>query len=250
MKDEREQRALALCAAVRGADRAVVEQLLAQWPELVNVYVVEPRDWGEEYWLALHYAAAGMDVAVARRLLEAGASPDSRTRFRTPMHARESAVLIAARHGHAELVRLLLDRHGQFEVRDSNHVSALSHAAAIGHAELVEILLGRGAMVDPVDDQQRTPLHHAIRGGAGGHAAVARQLIDAGADVNHACPKEPGGYTPLHRCVSAGEAMVDVARRLLERGADPDAADPRFGKTPGDLAAETGQDAFVQIFVR
>lgn len=247
MKDEREQRALALCAAVRGADRAVVEQLLAQWPELVNVYVSEPRDWGEEYWLALHYAAAVGDVSVARRLLDAGASPDSRTRFRTPMHARESAVLIACKHGHAELVRLLLDRHGQFEVRDSNHISALSHAAAIGSEQIVDILLGRGAMVDPVDDQQRTPLHHAIRGG---HAEVARQLIAAGADVNHLCPKEPGGYTPLHRCVTAGEAMVDVARLLLERGAERDAADPRFGKTARDLAVDAGLERYRGLFDR
>lgn len=244
MKDEREQHALALCDAVRAGDRAVVEQVLSAHPEAVNVFVAQPRDWGDEFWLAIHYAAEAGEVWVGRRLLEAGASPDSRTRFRTPMHARESAVLIAAKHGHAEMVRMLLDRHGQFEGRDADHISALSHAAAIGSDEIVDILLGRGAMVDPVDDQQRTPLHHAIRAG---HAEVAMRLIEAGADVNHRCPKDPGGFTPLHRCVTVGEAMLGVAEALVAKGVDLNATDPRFGKTAADLAREHAQDSYAWL---
>ncbi|MEM9020000.1 MAG: ankyrin repeat domain-containing protein [Planctomycetota bacterium] len=244
MKDEREQQARALCDSVREADAAAVGEMLLRRPGLANVYVLELCDWGEEYWLALHHAAVVGEVQVARLLLDAGASPDSRTRFRTPMHARESAVLIAVKHGRVDLVRLLLDRNGQFEVRDANHVSALSHAAAIGSEPIIEMLLGRGAMTDPIDDQQRTPLHHAIRGA---HTGAAKQLVRAGADVNHLCLKEPTGYTPLHRCVSVGQDMIGVARLLLERGADVQAADPRHGKTARDLAEAAGLEGYLQL---
>lgn len=243
MQDEREQLAVRLCAAAAG-DGSSIDALLADRPGLVSVYVTEPRDWGDEMWLAIHHAAEHGRVEAARKLLDAGASADSRTRFRTPMHARETAVLIAARHGHAALLKLLLDRHGQVEVRDALHQSPLTHAAGNGHAEAVELLIDRGAMLDAEDDQQRTPLHHAIRGG---HLEVAHRLILAGADTNHRCPKEPAGYTPLHRCVSAGEAMRGVARLLVERGADTAAADPRYGKTAADLAADANLRSYLDL---
>ena len=93
-------------------------------------------------------------------------------------------------------------------------------------------MLGVGCAVDPVDDSGRTPLHWAI---AGGHAAVALALIKAGAEINHRCPKEPAGFTPLHRCATAGTAMDEVAEQLKQAGADTTLRDPRHEKTAADL---------------
>ena len=75
-------------------------------------------------------------------------------------------------------------------------------------------------------------------------------LIEAGADVNHFCPKEPDGYTPLHRCVAVGDAHLSTAKRLLERGAELDHPDPRFGHTALDLARDLHRQVFVDLLER
>eukprot|EP00752_Nemacystus_decipiens_P014045 g12481.t1 len=166
-------------------------------------------------------------------LLDAGASVDARTRFRTPMHGRETALIIASRCGHADVVKQLLDCHAEVELLDANHRSALSGATEAGHAPIVDWLIGYGAAIDPVDDSGRTPLHWAI---AGGHTGVAIALIDAGADPNHLCPKEPLGYTPLHRCFSVNQPeMRHIVDRLVAAGADQTLCDPRHGKTASEL---------------
>lgn len=210
--------------------------LLEAEPRLTGTPIPVKRDWGEEMWLGLHRAAERGEVELVRRLLDAGASVDARTRFRTPMHGRETALILASRDGHDGVVALLLERHAGVDLLDANHRSALSVAAQSGNGGIVERLIGVGAVVDPVDDQGRTPLHWAI---AGGHVALAMQLIDAGADVDQLCPKEPGGYTPLHRCASVGEAMDVVADRLRQAGADVTLRDPRYGKSAQDIAADS-----------
>lgn len=229
----REDLAYQLSRVIDAGDAEGVARLLASEPRLTGTPIPVERDWGEEMWLGLHRAAELGRAEVSALLLEAGASIDSRTRFRTPMHARETALLIASRRGHERVVELLLTHHASTDLMDATHRSALSHAAGQGHAAIIRRLLTHRAELDPADDQQRTPLHWAIQGG---HADSALALIDAGAAVNHACPKEPAGYTPLHRCVSVGESMRGVARRLLDAGADLTRRDPRHGKTPRELA--------------
>lgn len=234
----REDQAHALNRAIESGDEAAVAELLRAEPRLTGTPIPIERAWGEEMWLGLHRAAELGVLGPARVLLDAGASVDSRTRYRTPMHGRETALLIAARCGHDELARLLLERGACPDLPDATHRSALSHAAGVGHTGLVVRLIEAGAGLDLPDDQQRTALHWAIQAG---QADAALVLIDAGADINHRCPKEPGGFTPLHRCVSVGSTMRGVFDRLIEAGADRTLKDPRDGRTADELAgASTG----------
>ena len=216
-------------------DAAALSALLSDEPRLTGTPIPVKRDWGEEMWLGLHRAAEQGAVPLVELLLDHGASVDARTRFRTPMHGRATALILAANHGYDAVIKLLLERHAAVDLLDANHRSALCFAAEAGHTAVVQRLVGVGCTVDPVDDQGRTPLHWAI---SGGHAEAALVLIGAGADVDHACPKEPGGYTPLHRCATVGAAMDVVAERLKQGGADTTLRDPRFGKTAAELVID------------
>lgn len=255
--------------------------LLDAEPRRMNTFLSEPAAHGDEQWMPMHHAAHAGHLAGVEALLERGVHPDCRTRFATPMHARQTPLHLAAAAGHVEVARRLLEAGAEVEVRDAQQRSPLWLAARHGHAEVVTQLARRGAALDARDTQQRTPLHAALlppaspvvladslRPGDRGlgdladlasrstaaeasvelDPAAALALLDAGADPNATCPKEPAGFTPLHRCVKLGEAALPVARDLLERGADRAAADPRHGHTPADLAQQLGREVYTQLF--
>ncbi|HXI40576.1 MAG TPA: ankyrin repeat domain-containing protein [Bryobacteraceae bacterium] len=105
-------------------------------------------------------AAAGLGrLADAARLL-ATADPESRHR----------ALVLAAQHGHVEIVRLLLDA-GEDPNRynpDGNHAHStpLHQSALAGHTAVVQLLVERGARLDIKDTiYQGTPLGWAIYAG-------------------------------------------------------------------------------------
>lgn len=108
-------------------------------------------------------ATAGLGrLADAKRLL-ATADPQSRHR----------ALVLAAQHGHAEIVRLLLDA-GEDPNRynpDGNHSHStpLHQSALAGHDAVVQLLVERGARLDIKDTiYQGTPLGWAIYAGQTG----------------------------------------------------------------------------------
>jgi ankyrin repeat protein len=115
--------------------------------------------------------------------------------------------------------------------------TALHLAAHYGHADAVRVLLERGAAVDAVsrNAMANQALHAALAGRE--DAATVRLLLDAGSDVNGAAAT---GVTPLH--LSAARGNAELARLLIDRGADPRAR-MDDGQRPADLARARGHPA-------
>lgn len=245
---------------------------LEQAPGRVNRFLSRPASQGDEQWMPLHEAAEAGHAEAVALLLDRGVHPDCRTRFTTPMHARQTALHLAASEGHQEVMRLLIQAGAEVEVRDALQRSPLWWAARHHHAPCVSRLLRRGAGVEARDAQGRPPLHATLlpppasnlqAKGSGTSVpvrnptptqdsksalATLNALLKAGADPSAPCPKDPPGYTPLHRCVGLGASALPLARALLQHGANPAAADPRHGKTPADLAADAQLNAYQRLF--
>jgi uncharacterized protein len=128
----------------------------------------------------------------------------------------------------------LLDRDASLLTAWSADGFALLHLAAhFGHVEAVQLLLTRGAPIDAKSQNWLgvTPLQSAT---AGRQLPVVKLLLKCSANVND---RQNGNWTALHSAAQHGDAAV--VTELLRYGADRTALNAE-GKTPGDIARETG----------
>ena len=109
----------------------------------------------------------------------------------------------------------LLDAGAYVNAVDENGVTPLIRQCEAGNLPMIKLLLEAGADVNQ-------PL---IRQCEIGNLPVVKLLLEAGADANRPCAS-CYGRRPIHFA-----ATVDIARLLIERGAEVDAAD-NFRVTP------------------
>lgn len=184
--------------------------------------------------LALLEAADSGDLGRVQALLDEGANPNTKRKGKLrsarwscaindwtdqQFEYGASTLLLAARGGHVEIARLLLDRGAKVDGRENVHgLTALMEAAGRGHEEIVALLIDRGARVDLATRNYMlcsgsTALAYAA---GAGFAGITRRLLDAGADPNR---RDKYGGTPLlHAAENGHTEIVDL---LLKRGGDP-----------------------------
>lgn len=188
---------------------------------------------------ALIIAAQAENVEGVRLLLESGAAAD------TPDADADTALIVGA--ANPEIVELLIGKGAAVNAANTLGQTALLRAAGALSEESVRILLRHGAKPNMRTARGLTPLQRAIRSSPGADPnlnpfavglrrgssrgwfetpasrrkrlastlAIARLLLDAGAEVNtHGID----GFSPLMDSVSHPSS---VAALLLEHGADP-----------------------------
>jgi uncharacterized protein len=195
-----------------------------------------PRPSGDEAVPDLVTAAAAGDTAEVRRLLAAGADPDTRdARGRT-------AVTAAAAGEHAETTRALIDAGADVDLQDDDRSNALLVCGETGDvAVLREVLRARpdltrtnrfgGTALIPASDR--------------GHVEVVRELLRTRIDADHV---NRLGWTALLEAVilgDGGSAHQEIVRLLVDAGADTSIAD-RDGVTPLEHAQQRGYDEMVR----
>jgi ankyrin repeat protein len=190
--------------------------------------------------MSIHTAARGGNLAEVKRQLAWGANPNSKTFW-----YKDTPLIVAASYGHAEVVKLLLDKGAHVNMGNEGSETALHYAARHGHTKVMRILLEHGADPRLKGTGCGTPMQWAVRGeqrqsvntlldygvsinqeGTDGQTALSTAvsrypdmvsfLISLGADVN---ARAEDGCTPLHKAYWAEDKPI--ARLLLQQGADP-----------------------------
>lgn len=230
-----------LMTASRAGSAAGVRLLIAAG---ANVNVSE----SSRKQTALMWAAAQGHVEVVQELVKAGADLEARTMVRPRlMYADEtnggafdvgvveqlggfSPLLFAARNGHVDVARVLLDAGADIEGVAGNQASPLVVATHSGHTQLAQLLLERGADANAIGAGYNA-LHAAI---LRGDRTLVLALLAHGADPNTRLQKPNSvqrssedwalrtamvGATPYWIAASFREA--EIMRALEDGGADP-----------------------------
>ncbi|HSC14007.1 MAG TPA: ankyrin repeat domain-containing protein [Gammaproteobacteria bacterium] len=225
-----------LMLAARVGEAEIARALLAHGAD------VDARDdrFGQT---ALMIAARGGHLETARVLLAAGAAVDAQTKPEPPPRFIPPSEAPAGLSRGAGIIRAGWpeDRGKRFPAGGAK--TPLLYAAREGHLEVARLLVDHGASLELADDNGVTPLISAIvnasiirvnRTGTSDHLKIAQVLLDAGADANAA---DWYGETPLWAAVDvrnlelAGDGndrnvrdeAFALIERLLEAGADPNA---------------------------
>jgi len=174
------------------------ERVVNEWGDLIS---------GER--TQLHYFCEnGMTSSVVRML----------AMRRIDVEAREggeedgdTCLITAARNGHLDICRLLIDKGAQLEAKSLNGMTPLHHVSIEGHVEVVRLLCDRGADVEARNRWGRRPLHRAA---INGHISVVKELIEErNAEIN---ARDKQGGTALRDARQGNNA--DVAAYLVSRG--------------------------------
>jgi ankyrin repeat protein len=118
--------------------------------------------------------------------------------------------------------------------------TALHYAAFFGGADAAEALIDAGADLEAVS-RNGMGVRPLNSAAAGRHGDVARLLVERGADVNAA---QEQGFRPLHAAAQNGDA--DLVAVFLAAGADTNAR-LDDGRTAADVALEAGHQATAEL---
>jgi ankyrin repeat protein len=185
---------------------------------------------------ALWAASMSGSAPVVKRLLDAGANPDA------ALLSGETPLMAAARAGKTAAVEALLARGANPNARGARAQTALMWAVAQKHASVVKVLLAANADVHArteswsqmmavpphglpeynrlIPQGSETALMFAARVG---DAASAKLLVEAGASVDD---HDAWGVSATTLAAFSGHG--DIARYLLDKGANPNNDTPGF----------------------
>lgn len=183
-----------------------------------TIYDVSPLSIACEYG---HYE-------VAKLLLNSKTKPDVEGK----RLGGERPLMLAARSGKADLVKLLIESKADVNAREVKGQNALMWGAAAGNLEVVKALLNAKADIEYSTKQGFNALMFAARQGK---KDATLYLIENGFDVNSVMePARTGGRNPrkgLSALLLAVEnGHFELALELVRNGADPN--DQRSGFSP------------------
>lgn len=195
----------------------IIMRKMQDWDQFDVEEGIDAPDWQDKEGNApLHLSVIGGHALTTQALLHGenwqGPSED-KTTMRRGIPKSSAVLAIAAKSNFKRIVKLLVDAGVDINWQDSAGETALHIAARFGHDECARILIEgsdeQKADLNPVDITFNwTPLHIAA---VDGHFGVAKLLVEAGADVDKL---DSSGWTAKEHASLRGH--MPIARLLKE----------------------------------
>jgi ankyrin repeat protein len=185
-----------------------VRGFIAHDPSLVSARMSR----NEQHRTPLHHAAAKNRLRMVRLLLDLGADPNANDT------AGMTALTTASQeHADPAIVTMLLAAGAKLDFASALYLERYERAEAM--------LRDDPSRIGP-DGRDTIALHFSV---SGKNAAAVRWLIAHGVDVNAKRSLWECNRTALHMTTESG--AVDIARLLLDAGADPNIRDDMYDAT-------------------
>ena len=208
----------------------LVKYIITNVPDIVPLIDEEGKS-------CLHYASAGGSIPVFNELVQAGVSPQVKTK------TGSSIAHIAASNNCLKLIQYIASGvRTILPSRNSSGWTALHSASAIGSIEIVQELVDAGLSPDCVSDIGRTMLHVAA---VKSRVPLVRYIVKHFEDIIHI--KDENGQTALHSASASGNLGVFI--ELLHAGLSPDEL-TEDGSNVLQIAANNGKTDLVRYIVK
>ncbi|XP_046570765.1 ankyrin repeat domain-containing protein 50-like, partial [Haliotis rubra] len=184
----------------------------------------------------LHSACLGGDVEVVKYVLS-----QNMLDINSRVQCGRTAVMLAAEHGHKDVVELLVDKEASVSLVDETGDNVLHCACRGGDVEVVKYILSKNRVdIDRRGSKKMTPIMVARHCG---HKEVVELLVSKTADGSL---KYYNHKTMLHS--ACWEGNMEVVKYVLSQNI-VDINSRRWKKTPVMVAADRGHTELVEVLV-
>jgi ankyrin repeat protein len=172
----------------------------------------------------LHLAAQAGKLGLVEELLARGGDPNARMEKMPPTpggggpfrqnNIAATPFLLAARAGHADVMRALIAAHTDTSLRTQDDTNTLIAAASSANLEAVKVAFDLGGDINATNQSGQTAVHAAVSHigtTTTGIDEVVQFLADHGAKLDL---KDARGFTPLAIC---DRRTIDVTGNLIKK---------------------------------
>ncbi len=218
------------------AFKAVKADKIKELAELIDKYPLLLKARDRSGNSFLHVASKRGNLKILKLLLDKGVNVDVKDNF-----FDQTSLHTASYAGCYEAASLLVEKGADVNAKDAKGDTPLFFAAMKGNGKLVSLLAERGAFIDEKDNDCASPL---LLASDSGNIGVIEFLLNRGAKVNVKTKKQ--GWTPLHKAAEAGN--TEILELLILKEADVNAKD-NDGDTALQNAVYNRHTASVKILI-